>query len=746
MNVEDGLIEFLNSRSRTKDDLMYLVDANMGTYEIDLDEVCEYSGELGAAIQRNFVDKWENICEVFETYSLNLIGRPLGISFFNASMRLPMRGLRSEVVGELITFRGIATRSSQVRPELWKGMFRCRDCGTKIGPVKQNHRYVEPMFCINELCSNRTKYEVDVRESEFVNWQRLNVQEDTCEIPDGCLPRTIDVVLRNDLVESVDPGSVVNFTGYCVPVPNDSMNSVVSEANTREGGVPEKRKRVAKDLSFKFVFFCIHATKNNVKGKNKTENELGSEKENNLKNRNNINISDYKTIDLDNFPSIDSLKIYNVDDLYVKLYSSLFPTIYGHANIKAAILLMLVGGVTKDVDGMRVRGDINVLLVGDPGTAKSQFLKHTAAVVPRAVYTSGKSSTAAGLTAAVVKDGETGEFAIEAGALMLADNGVCCIDEFDKMSYKDQVSIHEAMEQQTITIAKAGINATLNSRTSIIAAANPIRGRYDKKRNLRQNINLSAPIMSRFDLYFVLIDEISVESDRKIADAIISNHMHENLEKLDYDENSDKTNNHGNDNTYYDLDNLPFTVDQVVEYIKYVKHRKPVITEEAATLLRQKYVSLRQDSLINTSNYKMTPRHLESLIRLSEALAKIHNEPTVNVAHIEEAHRLIQSSVVEVCGDDINLRATSSTEDFIITSKDYRRITNCLIYLLKINNTTREEIIVKYLELIEDSISSIQQLQAERAKCENTIHYLIEKEGVLYEIDNILHIHPDYDC
>lgn len=501
---------------------------------------------------------------------------------------VPLRRLRSEYIGKLVMLEGILVRSTPIKEKIVKARFiHCYegDCHEFDWPPEGEligEQLEKPQVC--PVCARSSgQFRVVPEKSVMVDWQRIVLQERPEEVPPGQLPRSIEVVLQDELVDVARPGDRITVVGI-VRVRPDSVS---------------KRK----------ALYEIYVEAVNVEVSQKVLEEVIITREDEEK---------IKALARDPW-------------VRKKIIASIAPAIYGHWDIKEAIALALFGGVPKITpDGIRIRGDIHILVVGDPGTAKSQLLQYVARIAPRGIYTTGKGSTAAGLTAAVIRDKVTGEYYLEAGALVLADGGVAAIDEIDKMRDEDRVAIHEAMEQQTVSIAKAGIVARLNARTTVIAAGNPKFGRYIPNRTLAENINLPVTILSRFDLIFILRDTPNPDYDRRLAHHILR--VHAETEKMKPE--------------------IP--PDLLKKYISYARrYVRPRLTPEASKLIEEFFVEMRKLASENPEGpIPITARQLEALARLAEAHAKMALKEEVTVEDAEAAIRLMKS-FLERAGIDV---------------------------------------------------------------------------------------------
>nr|POE72764.1 dna replication licensing factor mcm5 [Quercus suber] len=517
-----------------------------------------------------------------------------------------IRGLTATSVSHLVRIPGIVIGASTLSSKATALHVQCRNCGFSMNmPITSGFSGVTlPRVCgrprdaqdPSERCP-LDPYFVVHEKSQFIDQQVLKLQEAPDDVPVGELPRHILVSADRYLANRVVPGS------RCVIMGVFSIYN--SQKNSKNSGAVAIRNPYLRAVG---IQTDITHNSSSGMGMQFTEEE------------------EQEFLELSRRP-----------DLYSLFASCIAPSIYGNSDIKKAITCLLLGGSKKILpDGMRLRGDINVLLLGDPGTAKSQLLKFVEKCSPIAIYTSGKGSSAAGLTASVQRDTSTREFYLEGGAMVLADGGVVCIDEFDKMRDEDRVAIHEAMEQQTISIAKAGITTILNARTSVLAAANPIFGRYDDLKSPGENIDFQTTILSRFDLIFIVRDEHDRHRDETIAKHVMGIHM----------------GGAGIQDAAHHAAEIP--VEKMKRYLSYAKSRcAPRLSAEAAEKLSSHFVAIRRQvaraeaDANQRSSIPITVRQLESLVRLTESLAKLELQPIATEAHVDEAIRLFLGSTMD---------------------------------------------------------------------------------------------------
>ncbi len=508
------------------------------------------------------------------------------------SQRTIPRRLRAEHLGRFLAVEGLVKKVTEVRPQVLEAAFDCKSCGNRLRIIQEEEVVVEPVIC--DSCEKPGPWSLREEESRFIDHQKVEIQEAPEGLRGGAQPERLTIHMIDDLVHQVAPGDRVIINGI--------LNA--------------QKKRQGNQLKVEFNKVLLGVSIQ-------------------------LQQQEFAEINLTAEDEDEIITLSQDGRIYERLRASFAPTIYGLDVEKDALILSLFGGVAKEFkDGSRSRGDIHVLLVGDPGVAKSQLLRYLAKLAPRAIFTSGKGASAAGLTAAAVKDefGE-GQWTLEAGALVLADMGIACIDELDKMDKNDQSSMHQAMEQQEISIAKAGISATLKSRCAVIGAANPKLGRFDEYEPIHSQINMPPALLSRFDLIFSLQDKPSRDRDTLLATHILKTHQAGEV----------REHRKANPTGAYSLEDEQsmmkrvepdLAADLLRKYVAYSKRNIfPVLADDALARIQAYYVDLR-----NTGDGSMpfTARQLEAFVRLAEASARIRLSQVANMEDAERSIRIVE--------------------------------------------------------------------------------------------------------
>ncbi|RDD43855.1 DNA replication licensing factor mcm2 [Trichoplax sp. H2] len=542
-----------------------------------------------------------------------------------------LRYLRQLHLNQLIRTRGVVTSNTGILPQLKLVKFNCVKCSYILGPFYQGQeRETKPGSCPE--CQSSGPFEINMEQTVYQNYQRITIQESPGKVAAGRLPRSKDALLLADLVDSCKPGDEIEITGIY-------RNSYDTSLNTANG----------------FPVFTTVIEANYI---NKKDNKSVIDA---------LTDDDVKTI----------ISLSKDERIGERIVESIAPSIYGHLKVRRAIAVALFGGEPKDPGNKhRVRGDINLLICGDPGTAKSQFLKYVEKIAHRSVFTTGQGASAVGLTAYVNRNPVSKEWTLEAGALVLADKGVCLIDEFDKMNDQDRTSIHEAMEQQSISISKAGIVTSLQARCTIIAAANPLGGRYDPSLTFSENVDLTEPILSRFDILCTVRDTVDPVQDEQLAKFVVASHVQHHPNKDVGDNEKDAAEDQLPSSS--GLEKIP--QEMLRKYIIYAREKvNPKLHNINQDKVAHLYAELRRESMA-TGSIPITVRHIESMIRIAEANARMHLREYVSEDDVNMAIRIMLESFIDTQKFSVMKGMAKAFSKYLMYNKDNNEL---LLFLIK---------------------------------------------------------------
>ncbi|MFC7141026.1 minichromosome maintenance protein MCM [Halosimplex aquaticum] len=573
---------------------------------LDWQDIYRFDPDLADDVQNHPEELRECAEEALRLYDL-----PVDVKLGQAHVRIhnlpestDIRELRADHRGQLISVQGIVRKATDVKPKITQAAFECQRCGTLTRIPQQTGDFQEPHEC--QGCERQGPFRINFDQSEFIDAQKIRVQESPEGLRGGETPQSIDVNIEDDITGEVTAGDHVRVSGVLKLDQQGSDQDQSPMFDTYMDG------------------FSVE-----------------------------IEDEQFEEMDITEEDKQEIIELSSREDIYDEMVGAIAPSIYGYDREKLSMILQLFSGVTKHLpDESRIRGDLHMLLIGDPGTGKSQMLSYIQNIAPRSVYTSGKGSSSAGLTAAAVRDdfGDGQQWTLEAGALVLADQGIAAVDELDKMAADDRSAMHQALEQQEISVSKAGINATLKSRCSLLGAANPKYGRFDQYEPISEQIDLEPALISRFDLIFTVTDQPNEEKDRNLADHILRTNYAGELHTHRVESN---TSNFSDEEVENVTDDVAPTIEPELlrKYIAYAKRNcYPTMTEEAREEIEDFYVDLRTQGADEDAAVPVTARKLEATVRLAEASARVRLSDKVTA---EDSQRVID--IVRSCMEDVGV-------------------------------------------------------------------------------------------